>query len=84
MNLFRLPLSPVSARDGLPRAVGPAEAVTRGAGLWHVHGGAWSRDGKSLFYTRDTDRGDIYSIEGFGPRGASARRLSSRNGGGTE
>jgi Tol biopolymer transport system component len=65
MNLFRFPLSAVHSDDDIPGASGPPEAVTRGAGLWHVHGGAWSRDGKSLVYTRDTDRGDIYAIQGF-------------------
>jgi eukaryotic-like serine/threonine-protein kinase len=67
MNLLRLPLSPPTTDDGLPRAAGPALPVTNGAGLWHVHGGAWSRDGKRMVYVRDTDRGDIYVIDGFGP-----------------
>jgi Tol biopolymer transport system component len=67
MNLFRLPLSPPSTDDGLPQAAGPALPVTKGAGLWHVHGGAWSRDGKKMVYVRDTDRADIYVIDGFGP-----------------
>ncbi len=72
MNLFRLPLVPSSAEGGLPHAAGPAEAITHGGGLWHVHGGAWSRDGKSLVYARDTDRADIYGIEGLGPRRRSS------------
>lgn len=65
MNLFRLPLLPTA--DGLPRVAGPALPVTNGAGLWHVHGGAWSRDGKRMVYVRDTDRADIYEIDGFRP-----------------
>ena len=60
------PLPPPTPDDGLPRAAGPALPVTRGAGLWHVHGGAWSRDGKTMVYVRDTDRADIYVIDGFG------------------
>ncbi len=36
-----------------------------GKGIWHVHNGGWSPDGKSLVYTRDTDQSDIYVIEGY-------------------
>ncbi len=76
MNLFRLPLLPAPDGNGLPRAAGPPRAVTNGAGIWHVHGGAWSVDGQSMVYTRDTDHGNIFAIEGFGPRNpsSSARR----------
>jgi Tol biopolymer transport system component len=50
--------------DGLPRATGPPEAITAGDGLWHVHNGGWSPDGRSVVYTRDTDTGDVHVLEG--------------------
>jgi YD repeat-containing protein len=50
--------------DGLPRAAKPPEAITAGDGLWHVHNGSWSPDGLTLVYTRDTDTGDVYMLEG--------------------
>jgi hypothetical protein len=50
--------------DGLPRATRPPEPITAGDGLWHVHNGGWSPDGLSVVYTRDTDTGDVYMLEG--------------------
>jgi serine/threonine protein kinase len=55
-----LPYSPT----GLPAAVGPPRAITHGDGQWHVHNGGWSPDSKRVIYTRDTDTGDVYLLEG--------------------
>jgi Tol biopolymer transport system component len=63
MNLFVLPLTPPGA-DGLPRAAGPPEQVTRGEGLWHVHNGGFAPDGRSVVFTRDTDTGDVHVLDG--------------------
>jgi Tol biopolymer transport system component len=62
MNLRLLRLE--EGEDGLPRAVGSPEAITAGDGEWHVHNGGWSPDGKSVVYTRDTDTGDLFLLEG--------------------
>lgn len=52
--------------DGLPRAVGEVEveALAAGEGLWHVDNGGWTPDGRSVVYTRDTDTGDVFVMEG--------------------
>jgi Tol biopolymer transport system component len=64
MNLHVLALTDPSPDDGLPRAAGDPERVTRGDGLWHVHNGGWSPDGKRVVYTRDTDKGDVHILDG--------------------
>ena len=64
MNLFILPLAPPATLDGLPRAAGEPRPATIGKGEWHVHNGGWSPDSKQVIYTRDTDTGDIYLLEG--------------------
>jgi Tol biopolymer transport system component len=64
MNLFLLPLAPPAAAGALPRPAGPPRAITDGRGEWHVHNGGWSPDSKQVIYTRDTDTGDIYLLEG--------------------
>ncbi len=64
-NLYVLPLVPALA-GGLPRPAGPPRQLTEGRqGSWHVHGPAWSPDGKALVYVRDTDQGDIFVIENY-------------------
>ncbi len=63
MNLFVLPLAP-AASGGLPRPAGPSRAITDGKGEWHVHNGGWSPDSRQVIYTRDTDTGDVYVLEG--------------------
>jgi eukaryotic-like serine/threonine-protein kinase len=65
MNLFLLPLQPPGAAGGLPQAAGPPRQLTNGRAQWHVHQAAWSRDGRTLVYTRDADQGDIYMIENY-------------------
>jgi Tol biopolymer transport system component len=64
MNLHVLPLEPPASAGGLPRPAGPPVAITHGDGEWHVHNGGWSPDSKRVIYTRDTDAGDIYLLEG--------------------
>jgi len=64
MNLFILPLSPPASPGALPKAAGEPRAITAGRGEWHVHNGGWSPDSKQVIYTRDTDTGDIYLLEG--------------------
>jgi Tol biopolymer transport system component len=63
-QFFLLPLTPPDA-DGLPRAAGPLEQLTKSDGLWHVQMGDFSPDGKYLVYDRDTDRGDIFLLENY-------------------
>ena len=54
-------------------SVGPAtkqkrnevKQVTFGKGVWHVHGGAWSPDGRWMVYTRDFDRGNLSVIDNY-------------------
>ncbi len=65
MNLFLLPLEPPGAGGGLPRVAGPPRQITHGRAQWHVHQSAWSRDGRTIVYTRDADQGDIYMIENY-------------------
>ncbi len=64
MNLHVLPLNPPDSPGGLPTPAGPPRAITHGDGEWHVHNGGWSPDSKQVIYTRDTDTGDIYLLEG--------------------
>jgi len=64
MNLFTLRLeAPVSPGE-LPRAAGPPEQVTHGEGRWHAHNGGWAPDGRSVIFTRDTDSGDVFVLDG--------------------
>jgi Tol biopolymer transport system component len=63
MNVHLLPLT--ASGSSLPRVAGAPRQLTNGRGLWHVHNGGWSPDGKTIVYTRDTDQGDIYVIENF-------------------
>ena len=62
-NLYVLRLTPPGPEDGLPRALGEAEQLTEGKGIWHVHNGGWFPDGESVVYTRDTDQADIFLVE---------------------
>jgi TolB protein len=64
MNLHMVYLDPPATPGGLPTPRGVPEAVTQGRGLWHVHNGSWSPDGKQVIYTRDTDAGDILVMSG--------------------
>ncbi len=61
-GLFLLELEVPTTEDGLPRALGGLTRITDGQGLWHVHNGSWSPDGKRIVYTQDTDDGDIYLL----------------------
>ncbi len=63
MELYMLPLSPAESSDELPRVAGEPVQLTFGEGVWHVHSGGWSPDGKGVVYSRDLDRGDVYVIE---------------------
>ena len=65
MNLYVLPLIPPASPAGLPQPGGKPRQLTEGKGLWHVHNGGWSLDGKKIVYTRDIDQGDIYAIENY-------------------
>jgi Tol biopolymer transport system component len=64
MNLHVLRLDRPANANLLPQPIGPSVAITHGDGKWHVHNGGWSPDSKQVIYTRDTDTGDIYLIEG--------------------
>lgn len=64
-NVYLLPLVQPNVTGGLPRAAGSPRQPTKGQGDWHAHGPAWSQDGKSLYFTRDIDQGDIYVIENY-------------------
>jgi eukaryotic-like serine/threonine-protein kinase len=65
MNRYVLPLvRPTSAKE-LPQAAGAPRQVTFGNGVWHVHGGAWSPDGRWIVYTRDFDRGNLSIIDHY-------------------
>jgi Tol biopolymer transport system component len=65
MNRYVLTLArPAGAKD-LPRATGAPRQVTFGKGRWHVHGGAWSPDGRWIVYTRDFDRGNLSVIDNY-------------------
>ena len=62
MNLHVLKLA--EGADGLPRPAGEPVQITDGKGGWHVHNGDWSPDGRQVVYTRDTDAGNMYLLEG--------------------
>ena len=65
MNRYVLTLvRPTSAKE-LPHATGAPRQVTFGKGRWHVHGGAWSPDGRWIVYTRDFDRGNLSVIDNY-------------------
>jgi dipeptidyl aminopeptidase/acylaminoacyl peptidase len=64
MNLHVLRLNPPTSPGGLPTPAGEVEVATHGEGEWHVHNGGFSTDGSRVVYTRDTDSGDIYLLEG--------------------
>jgi Tol biopolymer transport system component len=65
MNRYVLTLvRPASAKE-LPHATGAPRQVTFGKGRWHVHGGAWSPDGRWIVYTRDFDRGNLSVIDNY-------------------
>ena len=65
MNRYVLSLvRPINAKE-LPRSTGAPRQVTFGQGRWHVHGGAWSADGRSIVYTRDFDRGNLSVIDNY-------------------
>jgi len=64
MNLFVQRLVPPSTPGGLPRPAGPPLQITHGDGQWHVHNGDWSPDGREVVYTRDTDSGDVFVLDG--------------------
>ena len=64
MNLHVLQLHLPTTPDGLPQPAGEPIQVTHGKGEWHVHNGGWSPDGKRVVYTRDTDTGDLYILDG--------------------
>lgn len=59
LQLVRLEAS----ETDLPRLIGE-ETLAEGKGLWHVHNGGWAPDGEGVVYTRDTDIGDVYMLEG--------------------
>jgi hypothetical protein len=52
-------------RQALARTSGEPTQLTHGNGLWHVHNGTWSPDGKSVAYSRDCAEADIYLIENY-------------------
>jgi hypothetical protein len=64
MNLFTLRLEAHGSPGELPRAAGPPEKVTHGEGRWHTHNGGWAPDGRSVIFTRDTDAGDVFVLDG--------------------
>ena len=65
MNRYVLTLVRPTVATELPRATGESRQLTFGKGRWHVHGGAWSPDGRSIVYTRDLDRGNLSIIEKY-------------------
>ena len=67
MNLHILPLEKPATAGGLPHPAGPPRKITHGDGEWHVHNGGWSPDTRSVVYTRDTDTGDLYIMQGVFP-----------------
>jgi hypothetical protein len=62
MGLAMLRLEPPADPDGLPTAIGEPEYIVRTEGMWHVHSGSWSPDGRRLAYVRDRDYGDIFEL----------------------
>jgi Tol biopolymer transport system component len=68
MNLHFLYLQRPEEPGGLPKVIGSPEKITHGDGEWHVHNGSWAPDMTRIVYTRDTDTGDIFLLEGvFNP-----------------
>jgi Tol biopolymer transport system component len=63
MNIWVLPLRP--GPNGLPLPAGKPAQITDGRSGWHAHKGAWSPDGETILFTRDSDQGDIYTIENY-------------------
>ena len=64
LNLFVLRLELPEPPLQLPRRLGRPEPLTEGKGVWHVHNGSFSPDGREIVFTRDTDRGDLFVIDG--------------------
>lgn len=65
MNRYVLTLVRSTSGEELPRASGAPRQVTFGKGVWHVHGGAWSADSRTIVYTRDFDRGRLSLIDNY-------------------
>ena len=65
MNRYVLPLARSTGAEALPHAAGAPRQLTFGKGLWHVHGGAWSPDGRWIVYTKDFDRGSLRVIDNY-------------------
>ena len=65
MNRYVLQLGPSASAEEFPSAAGTPRQLTFGKGLWHVHGGAWSPDGRWMVYTRDFDRGNLSVIDNY-------------------
>ena len=65
MNRYVLPLGPSTSAEEFPPAAGAPRQVTFGRGVWHVHGGAGSPDGRWMVYTRDIDRGNLSVIDNY-------------------
>ena len=65
MNRYVLMLVRPTGANELPHATGAPRQMTFGAGKWHVHGGAWSPDGRWIVYTRDFDRGNLNVIDNY-------------------
>jgi Tol biopolymer transport system component len=65
MNRYVLTLVRSTNAKALPHAAGAPRQVTFGKGVWHVHGGAWSPDNRSIVYTRDFDRGNLNVIDNY-------------------
>ena len=65
MNRYVLTLVRPTGANELPHATGAPRQMTFGGGKWHVHGGAWSPDGRWIVYTRDFDRGNLSVIDNY-------------------
>jgi TolB protein len=65
MNRYVLALLRPTSSTELPQPTGAPRQVTFGNGKWHVHGGAWSPDGRWIVYTRDFDRGKLNVIDNY-------------------
>jgi len=63
MNLWVLPLR--SGPNGMPLPAGQPAQITNGRSAWHAHRGTWSPDSQTILFTRDSDQGDIYTIENY-------------------
>jgi len=62
-DLFMVPLS--RSAQAFAHTPGEPTQLTHGNGIWHVHNGTWSPDGKSIAYSRDRAEADIYLIENY-------------------